>query len=90
MIDPGGNGVGNHFPGACGYSVSCFPDNKMVPAHPPDTISPQYYGPLHCEFPGIHYLDHAGGNATYPRTRLLPFSLPPVPYSLFPIACSLP
>jgi hypothetical protein len=36
----------------------------------------QYYGPLHSEFPDVHYLDHDGGNATYPRTRVTYSSIP--------------
>jgi hypothetical protein len=36
----------------------------------------QYYGPLHSEFPSVHYLDHDGGNATYPRTRVQYSSIP--------------
>jgi hypothetical protein len=36
----------------------------------------QYYGPLHREFPNVHYLDHDGGNSTYPRTRVQYSSIP--------------
>jgi len=36
----------------------------------------QFFGPLHAEFPNVHYLDHDGGNATYPRTRVQPSSIP--------------
>jgi len=36
----------------------------------------QYYGPLHSEFPEVHYLDHDGGNATYPRTLVEHSSIP--------------
>jgi hypothetical protein len=36
----------------------------------------QYYGPLHSEFPTVHYLDHDGGNATYPRTLVQHSSVP--------------
>jgi hypothetical protein len=36
----------------------------------------QYYGLLHGEFPNVHYLDHDGGNATYPRTRVQYSSIP--------------
>jgi hypothetical protein len=36
----------------------------------------QYYGYLHCEFPNVRYLDHDGGNATYPRTRVQYSSIP--------------
>ncbi len=36
----------------------------------------QFFGPLHGEFPNVHYLDHDGGNATYPRTRVQPSSIP--------------
>jgi hypothetical protein len=36
----------------------------------------QWYGLLHPEFPGVHYLDHAGGSATYPRTRIELSSIP--------------
>jgi hypothetical protein len=36
----------------------------------------QFYGPLHREFPDVHYLDHVGGNATYPRTRVQYSSIP--------------
>jgi len=36
----------------------------------------QFYGPLHAEFPNVSYLDHDGGNATYPRTRVQFSSIP--------------
>ena len=36
----------------------------------------QFYGPLHSEFPDVHYLDHDGGNATYPRTLVRRSSIP--------------
>jgi len=36
----------------------------------------QYYGYLHREFPDAGYLDHEGGNATYPRTRVAHSSIP--------------
>jgi hypothetical protein len=36
----------------------------------------QYWGPLHSEFPNIHYLDHNGGNATYPRALVQYSSVP--------------
>jgi hypothetical protein len=36
----------------------------------------QYWGPLHSEFPDVRYLDHDGGNATYPRTRVQYSSIP--------------
>jgi len=36
----------------------------------------QFYGPLHTEFPEVHYLDHDGGNATYPRTLVRYSSVP--------------
>jgi len=36
----------------------------------------QFYGPLHSEFPDVHYLDHDGGNATYPRTLVRHSSIP--------------
>jgi hypothetical protein len=36
----------------------------------------QFYGPLHSEFPNVDYLDHNGGNATYPRTRVQYSSIP--------------
>jgi len=36
----------------------------------------QFYGPLHAEFPDVHYLDHDGGNATYPRTLVQRSSVP--------------
>jgi hypothetical protein len=36
----------------------------------------QYWGPPHEEFPDVHYLDHDGGNATYPRTRVQFSSVP--------------
>jgi hypothetical protein len=36
----------------------------------------QYYGYLHREFPSLRYLDHDGGNATYPRTRVQYSSIP--------------
>ena len=36
----------------------------------------QYWGPLHDEFPNVHYLDHDGGNATYPRTLVQYSSVP--------------
>ncbi len=34
----------------------------------------QYYDLLHGEFPKVHYLDHDGGNADHPRTRVQPSS----------------
>jgi hypothetical protein len=36
----------------------------------------QYYDLLHGEFPNVHYLDHDGGNAAHPRTRVAPSSTP--------------
>jgi hypothetical protein len=36
----------------------------------------QYYDPLHGEFPDVHYLDHDGGNAGHPRTRVQFSSIP--------------
>jgi len=36
----------------------------------------QFFGPLHGEFPNVRYLDHDGGNATYPRTRVQSSSIP--------------
>jgi len=36
----------------------------------------QYWGPLHNEFPNVRYLDHDGGNATYPRTLVQYSSVP--------------
>lgn len=36
----------------------------------------QFYGPLHDEFPDVQYLDHDGGNATYPRTLVRRSSVP--------------
>ena len=36
----------------------------------------QWYGLLHPEFPDVHYLDHEGGNADYPRTRVQYSSIP--------------
>jgi hypothetical protein len=36
----------------------------------------QFYGPLHSEFPDVHYLDRDGGKATYPRTLVRRSSVP--------------
>jgi hypothetical protein len=36
----------------------------------------QFYGYLQREFPHVRYLDHDGGNATYPRTRVQYSSVP--------------
>jgi hypothetical protein len=36
----------------------------------------QYYDLLHSEFPDVHYLDHNGGNASHPRTRVQYSSIP--------------
>jgi hypothetical protein len=36
----------------------------------------QYYELLHGEFPDVRYLDHDGGNASYPRTRVQYSSVP--------------
>jgi len=36
----------------------------------------QYYDLLHHEFPNVHYLDYAGGNAEHPRARLERSSIP--------------
>jgi hypothetical protein len=36
----------------------------------------QYWDPLHREFPDVHYLDHDGGNANFPRTRVQYSSAP--------------
>ena len=36
----------------------------------------QYYDLLHSEFPNVHYLDHDGGNASHPRTRVQYSSIP--------------
>jgi hypothetical protein len=37
----------------------------------------QYIDPLHREFPNVHYLDHDGGSASYPRTRV---QYSPIPF----------
>jgi hypothetical protein len=44
----------------------------------------QYHDPLHHEFPNVNYLDHAGGNASHPRTRVQ-FSSVPFYWSSRPI-----
>ncbi len=36
----------------------------------------QYYDYCHREFPNVHYLDHDGGNAGHPRTRVTLSSVP--------------
>lgn len=36
----------------------------------------QYYDLLHGEFPGVHYMDHAGGTDSHPRTRVEYSSVP--------------
>ena len=36
----------------------------------------QYYDFLHSEFPEVQYLDHDGGNASHPRTRVQHSSIP--------------
>jgi len=36
----------------------------------------QYYDICHAEFPDVHYLDHDGGNASHPRTKVLPSTVP--------------
>ena len=36
----------------------------------------QYYDICHREFPNVRYLDHDGGNADHPRTRVQPSSVP--------------
>jgi hypothetical protein len=36
----------------------------------------QYLDPLHREFPTVHYLDHNGGSADFPRTRVQYSSIP--------------
>ena len=36
----------------------------------------QYYDLLHSEFPEVHYLDHDGGSASHPRTRVQYSSIP--------------
>jgi len=36
----------------------------------------QYYDYCHREFPGVHYLDYAGGDAGHPRTRVTLSSVP--------------
>ncbi len=36
----------------------------------------QYYEICHREFPGVHYLDHDGGNAEHPRTLVKPSLVP--------------
>jgi hypothetical protein len=41
---------------AVGYPLGLFPN--------------QYYGYLHREFPNVRYLDHDGGNANHPLTRV--------------------
>ena len=43
---------------------------------PLSLVPNQFFGPLHSEFPNVHYLDHDGGNATYPRTRVQCSSIP--------------
>jgi hypothetical protein len=36
----------------------------------------EYIDPLYREFPSVHCLDHVGGNASYPRTRVQYSSIP--------------
>jgi hypothetical protein len=36
----------------------------------------QYYDILHREFPGVHYMDRAGGNESHSRSRVDPSSVP--------------
>ena len=36
----------------------------------------QYYDLLHSQFPEVHYLDHDGGSASHPRTRVQYSSIP--------------
>ena len=36
----------------------------------------QYYDILHREFPGVHYMDRAGGNESHSRSRVEPSSVP--------------
>ena len=43
----------------------------------------QYYDYCHREFPGVHYLDHDGGDAAHPRTRVT-FSQVPFYWSARP------
>jgi len=43
----------------------------------PLTLFPnQYYEICSREFPGVHYLDHNGGNAGHPRTKVEPSTVP--------------
>jgi hypothetical protein len=57
------------------HAVGVSPQNISV-GDPLALFPNQYYGPLHSEFPDVHYLDHDGGNATYPRTRVTYSSIP--------------
>jgi len=36
----------------------------------------QYYDLLYCEFPGVHYIDHNGGNEGHPRAKAAPSTVP--------------
>jgi Domain of unknown function (DUF362) len=36
----------------------------------------QYFEICHSEFPAVHYLDHNGGNAGHPRTKVEPSTVP--------------
>ena len=52
------------------------PEEAISVGDPLSNFPNQFFGPLHAEFPNVHYLDHDGGNATYPRTRVQPSSIP--------------
>ena len=52
------------------------PEQDISVGDPLSNFPNQFFGPLDAEFPNISYLDHDGGNATYPRTRVQYSSIP--------------
>jgi hypothetical protein len=57
------------------HAVGVNPQDISV-GDPLSLFPNQYYDPLHSEFPTVQYLDHVGGNASHPRTRVQYSSIP--------------
>jgi hypothetical protein len=57
------------------YAAGVNPQDISV-GDPLSLFPNQYYDLLHSQFPTVHYLDHDGGNASHPRTRVQYSSIP--------------
>jgi hypothetical protein len=57
------------------HAVGVNPQDISV-GDPLSLFPNQYLDPLYREFPNVHYLDHDGGSASFPRTRVQYSSIP--------------